>query len=298
LAQKQHFDKNVEENLEKENTMDAIQLTAGMRSNLLSLQKTEKLMEITQSRLATGLRIQSALDDPINYFAAKGHRDRAGDLAFRKEEMMEGIQLVKATDNGIEGILDLIAAAKSVAQSALNASGAASINSLEAQYSALRTQIDDLADDASYRGTNLLASDSLVVHFDETGDHNITLTGFDGSSDGLGITDVAANDWADAVDPDVPNTAAINADIALLDAARDTLRDQAETFSNNMATITIRQDFTTNMINTLEDGAANLTEADMNEEGANMLMLQTRQALGTTSLSLASQAAQSVLRLF
>ena len=65
-----------------------------------------------------------------------------------------------------------------------------------------------------------------------------------------------------------------------------------------MATITIRQDFTTNMINTLKDGAANLTEADMNEEGANMLMLQTRQALGTTSLSLASQAAQSVLRLF
>jgi flagellin-like hook-associated protein FlgL len=52
------------------------------------------------------------------------------------------------------------------------------------------------------------------------------------------------------------------------------------------------------MINTLEDGAAKLTEADMNEEGANMLMLQTRQALGTTSLSLASQAAQSVLRLF
>ncbi len=52
------------------------------------------------------------------------------------------------------------------------------------------------------------------------------------------------------------------------------------------------------MINTLEDGAAKLTEADLNEEGANMLMLQTRQALGTTSLSLASQAAQSVLRLF
>jgi flagellin len=52
------------------------------------------------------------------------------------------------------------------------------------------------------------------------------------------------------------------------------------------------------MINVLKDGAAGLTNADMNEEGANMLMLQTRQALGTTSLSLASQAAQAVLRLF
>jgi flagellin-like hook-associated protein FlgL len=65
-----------------------------------------------------------------------------------------------------------------------------------------------------------------------------------------------------------------------------------------MSVILTRQDFTEKMINTLEDGAINLTIADMNEEGANMLMLQTRQALGTTSLSLASQAAQSVLRLF
>ena len=52
------------------------------------------------------------------------------------------------------------------------------------------------------------------------------------------------------------------------------------------------------MINTLEGGVANLTNADLNEEGANMLMLQTQQALGTTALSLASQAAQGVLRLF
>ena len=52
------------------------------------------------------------------------------------------------------------------------------------------------------------------------------------------------------------------------------------------------------MINVLKDGAAGLTNADMNEESASMLMLQTRQSLGTTSLSLASQSAQSVLRLF
>jgi len=52
------------------------------------------------------------------------------------------------------------------------------------------------------------------------------------------------------------------------------------------------------MINTLTQGADKLTAADMNEEGANMLMLQTRQSLGTTALSLSAQAAQSVLRLF
>ena len=71
--------------------MSAIQLTAGMRQNLMALQKTSSSMETTQSRLATGLKVQSALDDPINYFAAKGHRDRSGDLAYRKEEMTEAV---------------------------------------------------------------------------------------------------------------------------------------------------------------------------------------------------------------
>jgi flagellin-like hook-associated protein FlgL len=65
-----------------------------------------------------------------------------------------------------------------------------------------------------------------------------------------------------------------------------------------LSTIEIRADFTQNMVDTLNQGADNLTLADMNEEGANMLMLQTRQQLGTTSLSMSSQAAQAVLRLF
>ncbi|MFZ2801196.1 MAG: flagellin, partial [Syntrophorhabdus sp.] len=61
---------------------------------------------------------------------------------------------------------------------------------------------------------------------------------------------------------------------------------------------TTRQDFTDKMIAILKVGGDNLTLADMNEEGANMLMLQTRQALGIQSLSMASQSAQQVLSLF
>ena len=76
------------------------------------------------------------------------------------------------------------------------------------------------------------------------------------------------------------------------------LRTESKNLSANLSIVTSRQEFTTNMINTLQKGADNLTLADMNEEGANMLMLQTRQALGTTALALSSQAAQSVLRLF
>ena len=106
------------------------------------------------------------------------------------------------------------------------------------------------------------------------------------------------------VDVEIPgadagvNKSNISDAITQLDNARSILRSESQKLSTNLSAITIRQEFTTGMINTLEDGAAELTNADMNEEGANMLMLQTRQSLGTTSLSLASQAAQSVLRLF
>ena len=77
-----------------------------------------------------------------------------------------------------------------------------------------------------------------------------------------------------------------------------TLRQKSSKLSGNLSIITVRQDFSTNMINTLTEGSDKLTLADTNEEGANMLMLQTRQSLSTTALSLSAQAAQSVLRLF
>ena len=66
----------------------------------------------------------------------------------------------------------------------------------------------------------------------------------------------------------------------------------------NLSVITTRQDWSAGMISNLQTGADNLTLADMNEEGANMLALQTRQQLGIQALSLASQANQSVMRLF
>ena len=77
-----------------------------------------------------------------------------------------------------------------------------------------------------------------------------------------------------------------------------TLRQNSSKLSGNLSIITVRNDFSTNMINTLIEGSDKLTLADSNEEGANMLMLQTRQTLSTTALSLSAQAAQSVLRLF
>jgi flagellin-like hook-associated protein FlgL len=274
-----------------------ITLTSGMRQNLVSLQKTNSLMEITQTRLASGKKVNTALDDPVKYFAALGHTNRAGDLAARKSEMGEGIQTIKAANNGIEAIVSLIDSAKSTAQSAAAidvcatpaSQNATDRSALADQFDELLNQIDTLAADSGYKGINLLASGELTVEYDERGDSFSTITGFDGSASGQSI-DVSTNSWVAATD--------VTDAIDDLDTAKATLRSESQTLSSSLSTITTRQDFTKNMINTLEDGAANLVNADMNEEGANMLMLQTRQALGTTSLSLASQAAQSVLRLF
>lgn len=273
--------------------MNNITLTSGMRSNLFSLQQTQTMMETTQTRLSTGKRVNSALDDPINFFAAQGHTQRAGDLAMRKDEMSEAIQTIKAADNGISAITDMIASAKSLAQSAMATNDVAEREALADQYDVMLEQIGTLVDDSGYKGTNLLdASQSITVSFNESGTSVLAVDGQDIQSD----LEEAAGDWENA-DLDT-GAAAIEASITALDAARDTVRTASKTLSNQLSTITTRQEFTSKMINTLEDGAATLVNADLNEEGANMLMLQTRQSLGTTSLSLASQAAQSVMRLF
>jgi flagellin-like hook-associated protein FlgL len=129
----------------------------------------------------------------------------------------------------------------------------------------------------------------LTVLLNEGGTSSVTVTGVTFDSAGLSIA-AAANAWVAVGD--------INAAAADLTAALTTLRSQAQAFSTNLSTVQIRQDFTKAMINTLQSGADNLTLADSNEEGANLLALQTRQQLSTTALSLASQASQSVLRLF
>jgi flagellin-like hook-associated protein FlgL len=195
--------------------------------------------------------------------------------------------------------LNLIANAKSLAQSALSGESTSSINVLETMYNEVMGQIDYIAADSNYKGVNLLDSTAITheVKFDETGDSKLTISGFDADHDGetLSLATVSANDW---VSSGVADKDEINSAISKLDDAVSALRSEASKMATNLSVITARQDFTQNMINTLKDGSAALVNADMNEEGANMLMLQTRQALGTTSLSLAAQAAQSVLRLF
>ena len=272
-----------------------------MRANLFSLQQTSKDFEIVQKRLATGLKINSALDDPINFFTAQEHRLRASDLAARKDGMSEAIQTIKAANVGVENINSLIAQAKSLAQSALSATST-DAGTFASQYNTVLTQINQMAADSGYKGVNLLQQAELTVEFaSEAAKSTLKLTGFGDTTATFNINGLSGemstmgSNWVSGT---TVNTTNIQNSVNNLETARGELRVRSKTLSSSLSIITAREEFTAQMINTLGDGASKLTEADMNEEGANMLMLQTRQALGTTSLSLASQAAQGVLRLF
>jgi flagellin-like hook-associated protein FlgL len=275
-----------------------ISLTAGMRGNLLQLQQTTRLMDRTQERLSTGKRVNSALDDATNFFAAKNHISRANDLSTLKDAMGEAVQTIKAADNGITGISSMIESAKGLIQ-AMRGADSSTQFTLAKQFNTVLSQINTMAADASYKGTNFVTGGDLTVTFDEDGAATLTLSGLDVTVDGtstlaqsLGILSLdvtASTGYA---------TTKLDSQLDELNSGLNQLRDYSSKLASNLTIITVRQDFTDNMVNTLKEGADNLTEADTNEEGANMLMLQTRQQLGITALSLASQNAQAVLRLF
>lgn len=174
-----------------------ITLTAAMRANVLSLQNTSQLFETTQNRLATGKKVNSALDNPIAYFAAKSYTDRAGDLSSLKDSMNEAIQTLRAADAGITAISDLVAQAKSIANSALATSSTTDRSTYATQFTTVRAQISNLAEDASYKGTNLLQNSDLTVYFNEDSTNSLTINGFsaDASSSGLSISSPNAY-WA------------------------------------------------------------------------------------------------------
>ena len=382
--------------------MSDISLTASMRSNLLSLQNTQSLMDMTQERLSTGKKVNSAIDNPSSYYTAQSLTNRASDLEGLLDSMGQGIQTIKAANEGIEAITSFVEQAKAVANTArdtamnkeleaedtftqqaanttitikvgdkeftatikstdasaenavtsLNAATAAAgtsgtwadtnlefyevlggddgttktgkiglrvkstaagtftsanvtVSGLDSvnmsgkinpndrntsidQFNDILSQIDQIASDSSYKGINLLKGDNLKVIFNEDRSSYLDVKGADATSVGLKLS--AVTDWS--------TSTAVDASITEVESAINQLRDMASEFGNNYSIVQTRQDFTENLINVLEEGADDLTLADMNEESANMLALQTRQQLAINSLSLASQAAQSVLSLF
>ena len=155
------------------------------------------------------------------------------------------------------------------------------------QFLKILNNYDDMIKDTSYQGVNLLNNGKLTVTLNESRTHNVGVDGVDAKYDAIGIKTV---EWKSVAD--------VEQALSELVVAIGKLRDYSAMFGNRYQLIQTRQNFTDALIDVLETGADNLVLADMNEESANYLALQTRQQLATNSLSLASQSAQSILSLF
>jgi len=270
---------------------ESINLSGATRTNLLALQRTTDLISRTQERLSTGLKVNSAIDNAIAFFQARSLSDRASDLAVLKDTIDQGISTVETAVSGIEAISDLVEQMKGIALGAQSDASIENRSKAALQFNDLRRQLDNLATDAEYKGTNLLKSSpaNLKVTFSEDGSSTLTISGVASDSSGLSIA-AAGGNWV--------NDTNILTSVNKLDSALTTLRSTASTLGSNASVLTLRLDFTKNLVNSLEQGSAKLVNADLNNESANLLTLQTRQQLGTIGLSIAQQSEQSILRLF
>jgi flagellin-like hook-associated protein FlgL len=265
-----------------------------MRSNLLNLQSVSKQVATTQERLSTGRRVNSAVDDASAYFSAQTGFQKADDLSALKSAMGEGLQKIKAGLTATESATSTLKQMKSLADQALSTSDTNTKTNLMNQFNELRTQLTSITqNDAGYKGTNLLSGsdgNDLVINFNEDSTSSITIAATDTDA-GSAYTPDAGSGW----DTDNANISDSRDAVA---SAITSFNSLSSTLGSYSSFISTRLDFTSSLSNIFKSGAEDLVAADMNEEGANMLMLQTRQQLGVTSLSLSSQAAQGVLRLF
>jgi flagellin-like hook-associated protein FlgL len=383
--------------------MADVSLSSAVRNSLLSLQNTTDLINRTQNRLSTGLKVSSAVDDPVAFFQAKTLTDRAFDFTEKKDSIDQGVSTVTAAIDGLDAVESLVRQLKGIAQSLKSATGS-TFTDYVSQFNDLRSQIDLLTADATYQGTNLIngTGQTLSTEFSDISTSKLDIASVDVTSSGLSVTDVTAgtttsgtlNFSYDAVSSastlssgdtvsityvgdtttlttasstqtfsygtvsisidvtaasgslvltngttytltvatngtantvsgttltvDVTgvssgvaqsaitakqyvlegNSTSIDNVINKLSTALTTLRSTASSLGSNVALLQTRLDFTQTYVNTLTEGGSKLTLADINEEGANLLALQTRQQLGIQSLSFAGQAEQSVLGLF
>lgn len=271
--------------------VDAISLSSATISNLLALRRTTEAIGKTQERLSTGLKVNSAVDDAIAFFDARTLTHRATDLLVLKDDIDQAVSTVETAVTAIESIEDLVEQMKGLALAAKSDSSVTNRSKAAIQFNDLKTQLDNLANDSTYSGTNLLKGSpaNLKVTFSEDGSSTLTISGISSDSSGLSLATAASNWTADA-----------NIDTAInkLDSALSTLRSTASTLGSNASLISIRLDFVDLLVTQLEQGAGKLTNADLNEESANLLALQTRQQLGVIGLSIAQQSEQAVFRLF
>jgi flagellin len=318
----------------------SVALSFGIRNSVNSLSDINTAIEVANKRLATGKKVNSALDNPNAFFQAEGFRKEARDLQGLQDSFDAALKTVDKAGKAIAGAQKLIESALGLARDArrLGNTDAGGRDALGTQIQDLIKQAANLFVDASYNGKNLLvadnaaplASDNLVVQTNLSvgaTQTNVTITAQDfrlsaapavgniyGSATatlalstantGIQATASAGADQSETIAYAAGNFTAAAGDtkldnlIASLTQISSTVSNRGKVLSAAATSIQVRNEFTRDVTRILNSAADNLTLADINEEGAALTSLQTRQQLAVSALSLAGRSDQAILRLF
>jgi flagellin len=289
-------------------------LGLGTRQNLLSLQQINQNMTTAQNHLATGLKVSSAIDDAVKFFQSQSLVSRANDISLRKDSIDQGISSLTTATNAVQSVVTTLNQLQGLINSAKSET-AAQRKATAAQFNVLAKQLNNLVNDASYQGLNLVNSSatSLNLQFSIASNSTLKIKGnnllasklitqgvastlatkmFGGlASTGAGV---AIGAWSAVSN----HTSKFDLMFTTLQNAVSTAQNAAQTLGANVTFLQTRLDFSSQYISTLQGGSDKLVVADVNQESTNLVTLQTRQQLSIQSLSIATQSEQAVLRLF
>ncbi len=271
----------------------AIQTDLGLASTATSTDGSPAVnTALTLAQLVTSINTNAALAGKVSADVPTSGAN-SGKLEINNLQTSTALVVTGFDGTNVTGA----AAATNTIAAATGSSISATRQSLMNQYNSLLTQINQTASDSGYNGVNLLNGTALTLKFNQNGTSSLTVQMVDSNNNSftvnatnLGLSTATVGQFSSNT-----NLATLAGTIT---AALTTLQTQATGISGSLSVVQNRQDFTKQMVNTLQTGADALVLADPNQEGANLLALQTRQSLSTTALSMASQAQQAVLRLF
>jgi flagellin len=271
--------------------MSGIVLTAAVRQNLLSLQSTADLLATTQNRLSTGKKVNTALDNPTNFFTAQGLDNRAGDVNNLLDSIGNGVQVLQAANTGITSLQKLVDTAKSIANQVLQAPAGYTSKSTVTSAAALGGTAANLVDGATIKAgqtitvaaNGALPAVTVTIGASESLDQLNTalapanLTASLDSSNKLVFT--TANDFASSTIGAVtvgstPGSATFGAAVApVADPSSQAIRANLVSQYNNIITqiTTTAQDSSFNGINLLNGDDLKLT---FNETGKSTLNIK------------------------
>lgn len=272
--------------------LNSVNTNIGAMVALQSLNKTNDDMALTQKRISTGMRVADAKDDGAAFAVAQSVRADVAALTSANEQLGASQGLLDTTNAALKKVSDTMTNVRTVltklAEEGLTTEQRTQYN---AQYTALRSQIQSFVDDASYNGKSLLGAapggvDDRKIVRNEKADQ-ITLA----STDKTTLVVAAAPATAAAA------LAALGAagNFKTVEAAVNTAMNQ---YGNDSKTISGQVAFNKEKVDSLESGLGALVDADLAKESAKLQSLQIRQQLGTQSLSIANQSPQALLSLF